>query len=45
MRRCSAGGELGEGPNGAEQRDDGDTERRRSIERLAWCSSGVSMRG
>jgi hypothetical protein len=41
--RCSAGGELGEGQEGAARRD-GEAEQRRWIGRPAWCSGGVSVR-
>jgi hypothetical protein len=43
--RCGAGGELGEGQEGAEPWDDGEAERRRWIGLPARRSGGVSMRG
>jgi hypothetical protein len=44
MCRCSARGELGEGQEGAERRNDGEAERRRWTGRPVRRSGGVSAR-
>jgi hypothetical protein len=44
-RRCGAGGELDEGQEGAERRDDGEAERQRWTGLPARCSGGMSARG
>jgi hypothetical protein len=45
MHRCGAGGELSEGREGAEHRDNGEAERRRWTGWPARCSGGVSASG